>query len=175
MRILGIDPGYERMGVAIIEKSMGGKETVIYSDCVRTSARLSMPERLLIIGDAVSRIITEHHPDAAAIEDLYFAKNTTTALTVAEARGVIQYAITKSGIPCTSYHPNAIKIAVTGYGAAKKEDIAFMIPKLVAFADQAAFAEPAAGRGKLDDELDAIAVALTHLAHSRESYPQMAH
>ena len=163
MRILGIDPGYERLGVAIVERPEDGsrKETVVFSDCIRTNAKLSMPERLSILGNALDAVIREYKPDAAAIEELYFAKNTTTALLVAEARGVIQYVIQSSGIPCHAYHPNVIKIAVTGHGGATKQDIALMIPRLVSY-DAAK---------KMDDELDAIAVALTHLAHSRSSYP----
>lgn len=162
MKILGIDPGYERMGVAIIEKD-SGRETVIYSNCIRTSATLSLPERLVIIGKTLDTIITDYRPDQAAIEALYFAKNTATAMKVAEARGVIQYVISAHSIPLTEYHPNAIKIAITGYGNASKDAIASMIPRLVTY-DTAK---------KIDDELDAIAVALTHSAHTKVIYPQV--
>ena len=155
MKILGIDPGYERCGIAIIEKQQGGKETVVFSTCLRTSAKDDFPKRLFSIGSDLEKIIFEFKPDCAAIEELYFAKNSTTAMKVAEARGVIRYVLEKNNIACTEYHPNAIKIAITGYGGAKKEDIAFMIPKLVAYADAK----------RLDDELDAIAVAITHGAN----------
>lgn len=157
MKIIGIDPGYERLGVAIIEKLDNSRESVVFSDCIRTSAKLAMPDRLLELGQALSNIIEKYKPDEAAIEELYFAKNTTTALLVAEARGVIQYVLREHGVPVTSYHPNAIKIAVTGHGGATKHDIAFMIPKLIAISEHK----------KLDDELDAIAVAITHQASSR--------
>ena len=162
MKILGIDPGYERMGVAIIERNEG-RESVVFSTCIRTSAKLSLPERLVTIGRELESIIVQYLPDQAAIEALYFAKNTTTALKVAEARGVIQFVITSNSIPLFEYHPNIIKIAVTGYGNADKSAIASMIPKLVTY-DAAK---------KIDDELDAIAVALTHSAHSRNNYPQV--
>ena len=155
MKILGIDPGYERLGVAIIEKNTTGKEVVLFSD--------DMPERLFELGRALSAVIKNHKPDAAAIEELYFAKNTKTAMLVAEARGVIQYIIREAGLPCFAYHPNAIKIAVTGHGGATKDDIAFMIPKLVSLS----------GSKKIDDELDAIAVALTHSANGRLNYPHV--
>lgn len=167
MRIIGIDPGYERLGVAVIEKLDGNKESVIFSDCIRTSAKSAMPDRLLELGEALSSIIKKYKPDEAAIEELYFAKNTTTALLVAEARGVIQYVLRQQNIPVTSYHPNAIKIAVTGHGGATKHDIAFMIPKLVVFNEQSHSAKGSAGPRKLDDELDAIAVAITHQASSK--------
>lgn len=162
MRILGIDPGYERMGVAIIEKA-GGKETLVFSGCIRTDPKLSLPDRLVIVGTALQNIIAQHQPDQAAIEALYFAKNTTTALKVAEARGVIQYVITQANVPLIEYHPNAIKIAVTGYGNATKDAIATMVPRLIAMD----------GTKKIDDEMDAIAVALTHGAHTKSIYPQI--
>lgn len=163
MKILGIDPGYERLGVAVIEKAGTAKEVVVFSDCIRTSAKLEMADRLLELGRALSQIIEAHSPDYVAIEELYFAKNTKTAMQVAEARGVIQYIVRTHGIPLCEYHPNAIKIAITGHGAAKKEDIAFMIPKLISYD----------GTKKLDDELDAVAVAITHLANGRNTYPQL--
>lgn len=158
MKIIGIDPGYERLGVAIIEKTDDMKEHVVFSDCIRTSAKLDMSERLHELGTELSQIIERFKPDESAIEELYFAKNTKTAMSVAEARGVIQFILRKNNVPVFAYHPNAIKIAVAGHGGANKNDIAFMIPKLVKIS----------GMKKLDDELDAIAVALTHLA-SRNS------
>ena len=165
MKILGIDPGYERCGIAIIEKSSGGgggKDIVLFSDCIRTSAKSGMPDRLWELGQALSLVIKRHKPDVAAIEELYFAKNTKTAMQVAEARGVIQYRIRSAGLSCFEYHPNTIKIAITGHGSADKKDIAGMIPRLVSFNTDK----------KIDDELDAVAVALTHSAHSRQNYPQ---
>lgn len=166
MKVMGIDPGYERLGIAVVQKAPdeSGRtmETVLFSDCVRTSSRMAMPDRLLELGRSLDRAIRTHEPDAIAMEELYFARNTTTAMLVAEARGVIQYVARASGVPCFQYHPNAIKLAVAGHGGAKKEDIAAMVPRLVSF-DTA---------HKLDDEIDAVAVALTHLAHSRKPYPQ---
>ncbi|MDB4984503.1 MAG: ruvC [Patescibacteria group bacterium] len=152
MKILGIDPGYERCGIAIIEKQNRSKETVVFSTCLRTSSKDEFSKRLASIGSELEAIIAEHKPDTAAIEELYFGKSSTTGLKVAEVRGVIRYVLEKNSIPCTEYHPSAIKIAITGYGSAKKEDIAFMIPKLV----------QCENAKKLDDELDAIAVAITH-------------
>lgn len=162
MKVLGIDPGYERLGVAVIEKLPTGKESVVFSTCLRTSAKLPLSERLFILGQELGNIISLYRPNVLALEELYFAKNSTTALRVAESRGVIQYVAQLHNIPCFEYHPNTIKIAITGYGAAKKEDIAFMVPKLISF-DATKI---------IDDELDAIAVALTHFAHAR-SYPQV--
>lgn len=163
MKILGIDPGYERLGVAIIEKPSQGKEVVIFSDCIKTSSKSKMQDRLFEIGQALSHVIKKYQPDAVAIEELYFAKNTKTAMIVAEARGVIQYICKECGLDIFEYHPNQIKIAITGDGRADKTSIAFMIPKLVAFDT----------RDKIDDEIDAIAVGLTHIAHTKNTYPQI--
>jgi crossover junction endodeoxyribonuclease RuvC len=162
MKIIGIDPGYERMGVAIIEKESSGKEHVVFSCCLRSNPKESLQNRLLSIGKELRSIIQMYRPDAAAIEELYFGKSSTTAMKVAEARGAIQFILGEERVPVFEYHPSAIKIAITGYGSAKKDDIAFMLPKLVSF-------EP---EKKIDDELDAIAVALTHGAHIK-TYPQL--
>jgi crossover junction endodeoxyribonuclease RuvC len=162
MKILGIDPGYERCGIAIIEKKQGGKESVVFSTCIRTDSKLDFEKRLVILAYELEKIIIEFKPDTSAIEELYFAKNTKTAMKVAEARGVIRYILEKNNLKCTEYHPNAIKIAITGYGSATKENIAFMIPKLVTLPH---FAEPSRGEKRLDDELDALAVAITHGAN----------
>lgn len=157
MKLLGIDPGYERCGVAILEKNGSGKEIVLYSGCIRTSSTLSFPERLAQMGQELETIIKHYQPSVAVLEELYFAKNTKTALKVAEARGVITYVAQINHLPVFEYHPNQIKIAITGNGRADKTAIAFMIPKLVVLES---------GK-KIDDELDAIAVGLTHFAHCR--------
>lgn len=154
MKIIGIDPGYERLGIAIIEKINGGKESVVFSTCIRTNPKDSLSDRLHEIGTALQKIVAEYAPDEGAMEDLFFGKSSTTAMKVAEARGVIQYVLRDAGVPVFQYHPSAIKIAITGNGAAKKEDILFMLPKLIDLS----------ATKKLDDELDAIAVAITHLS-----------
>lgn len=157
MKIISIDPGYERCGVAVLEKNELGKEIVLYSDCIRTSAQLSFSDRLFQLGQTLEHIIGTYQPKHLIIEELYFAKNTKTALKVAEARGVIQYIATKNKLPVFEYHPNQIKIAITGDGRADKTAIAFMIPKLITLSSEK----------RIDDELDAIAVGLTHFAHYR--------
>lgn len=162
MRILGIDPGYERLGVAVLER-IGNTDLVIFSTCFQTSSKTPFLDRLYRVGQEIDKIITQWKPEACAIEALYFAKNTKTAMKVAEVRGVIQYVIRDQNLDCYEYHPNTIKIAVAGHGGASKAEIALMIPRLVQLEI----------KGKIDDELDAIAVALTHLAHGRNHYPQI--
>lgn len=161
MKIISIDPGYERCGVAILEKIESGKEVVLYSGCIRTLPSIPFPERLGQLGRQLDTIIKDYQPSVAVLEELYFAKNTKTALKVAEARGVIQYVARTHNLSVFEYHPNQIKIAITGDGRADKTAIAFMIPKLVVY--EKVKNPPAGG----DDELDAIAVGLTHFAHSR--------
>lgn len=161
MRIIGIDPGYDRIGIAIIDKQ-SPRESLVFSTCITTSSKIPFTERLLTLGKTLERIIVEYQPVEAAVEMLYFAKNSTTALAVAEARGVIQYLLTCYNIAISEYHPNTIKLAITGYGSADKRAITNMIPRLI----QVGISK------KLDDELDAIAVALTHSAHQNSHYPQ---
>lgn len=153
MKIIGIDPGYERLGIAIIEKTPTDKEQIIYSACFKTSSSLAFSERLLAVALELQSIINKYHPEVCAIEELYFAKNTKTAMKVAEVRGSIITIMRLANIPVHEYHPNNIKIAITGHGAATKSDIAWMLPRLINIPENIK---------KIDDELDAIAVALTH-------------
>ncbi|MFA5932093.1 MAG: crossover junction endodeoxyribonuclease RuvC [Candidatus Paceibacterota bacterium] len=158
MRILGIDPGYERLGVAILEKNRGDKkETVIFSECFKTSAKLEFNERLLLIGEEVKKIIKKYKPEVLSIETLFLTTNHKTVMHVAEARGVVIYEATAARLKIFEASPPQIKIATTGYGKANKEQIIKMVKILVDI-------DPAK---KSDDELDAIAIAITALAHMR--------
>lgn len=156
MRILAIDPGYERLGVAILEKTKTKRETVLYSDCFHTSAKESHPTRLGLIATEVKRIIKEYKPEALAIETLFFSVNKKTALQVAEARGALLATCVQSGLQVFEYAPVHIKIAVTGHGGSDKKQVIFMVKKLITFEKDA-----------LDDEYDAIAIGLTALATER--------
>ena len=157
MRIIAIDPGYDRMGVAILEKLDGDKEKIIFSTCIETSGETEFADRLLSIGESVENLIVDYSPIAMAIEDLFFAKNTKTALRVASARGSIIYIAKKNNIPVYEYKPNEIKIAVTGYGNANKSEIQEFIPKIIKIEKEK----------MLDDEIDAIAVGLTFFAREK--------
>lgn len=159
MKIISIDPGYDRIGVAILEKDPLKKpsESVVFSTCIITDKKQSFYERMQYVQGELIKILDQYQPEQLAIEELYFAKNTKTALRVAEAKGIIVGTVLEKNIPVTELHPNHIKIAITGYGAAKKEDILFMLPKLITV-------NPV---GKLDDELDAIAVGIAYFAHTR--------
>lgn len=157
MKILGIDPGVERVGIAIVEKNGSSKESLIYSECFKTSAKLSHATRLAHIGERIAAVINEHSPRGLAIEKLYFETNVTTAMSVSEARGVVLYEAARAGLSIYEYTPLQIKAAVTGYGKGDKKAIARMVPLLIALPD----------RAMLDDEIDAIAVGLTCFASER--------
>jgi crossover junction endodeoxyribonuclease RuvC len=159
MRILSIDPGFERVGIAIIERLPKQKDTLVYSTCFKTSAKLPFHERLTAIGNEVELTIKKYKPSALAIEKLYFTTNQKTAMGVAEARGVIIYSASRNGLSLFEYTPPQIKVAVTGYGKADKNMVMSMVPKLISI--------PAAISS--DDELDAIAIGLTCLACERFS------
>lgn len=157
MKILSIDPGFERIGIAIIEKDIKGKEVLVYSECFKTKASLPFYERILLIGQKIETITKEYKPIALAIEKLYFTTNQKTVMGVAEARGVIIYSAIKHGLKIFEYTPPQIKVAVTGYGKADKTQVMSMVPKLISIPNKI----------KSDDELDAIAIGLTCLACER--------
>jgi crossover junction endodeoxyribonuclease RuvC len=156
MRVIAIDPGYGRCGVAIVEKN-GGKDAWIYSDCIETQAKDGFVERLAQIVAECERLIKEHKPDALAMERLFFNNNQKTAMQVAEVRGAILNAAAVAGIPSFEYTPGQVKSATSGYGRADKKQIITMVNMLLKI-DKAV---------KHDDEYDAIAVGITHLAHTR--------
>ena len=157
MKILGIDPGYDRLGIAIIEKPAKGREILLYSNCFQTSAKDDMYVRFGKIGAEISRVLDEYKPDALALETLFITKNQKTAMRVAEARGIIIYEASKRKLPIFEYGPMEIKTAVTSDGKSDKERVMKMIPLLISMPKKIT----------VDDEYDAIAVALTHAACSR--------
>lgn len=163
MRILGIDPGYDRVGIAIVEKKTRVKEVLVYSECLQTSSKDDFYTRLREVGAKIAEIIKEYSPDALAIESLFITKNQKTAMRVSEARGVIAYEAVRKNIPVYEYTPLQIKIAVTGHGGSDKGQVIKMIPLLIKMTSKKA----------QDDEYDAIAVALTCIASEASSFPQI--
>jgi crossover junction endodeoxyribonuclease RuvC len=113
MRIISIDPGYERLRVAIIQKEKNKREELVFSECFKTSSKLPHAERLTLIGDRIKEIIKKYKPEQMATEKLFFSGNQKTALLVAEARGVILYSGTSQGLEIFEYTPNEVKIAVS--------------------------------------------------------------
>lgn len=152
MRVLGIDPGYDRLGLAVLEGDPS-KPQHIWSECV-TPAKGRAEARLAAVYEAVSSAILQYHPDKLSLETLFFSTNKKTAIAVAESRGAILAAAGAHQVPISEYSPGQVKLAVTGHGAADKAAIARMIPHLISLPQ----------KKRLDDELDAIAVAIAGLA-----------
>lgn len=148
--VMGIDPGYSRIGIAIIQKE-NSKEKLIYSECFETDKSLEHSKRLSLISKRVKQIIKKWKPKRLAMESLLFSKNTKTAIKVAEARGVVLALSAENGIPVFEFNPNTIKLAVTGYGKSDKKQIIYMINIVLGIKRKI----------KFDDEYDAIAAALT--------------
>ena len=165
MRILGIDPGYERLGIAILEKSNADKkEKLIFSTCFKTSQVLSFEERLLLLGKEIHLIIKKYKPEVLAIEKLFLTSNQKSAMHVAETRGVILYEAIKAGLKIFEASPGEIKLATTGYGKADKEQVIKMVKLLI---DMPSKVQSNLNTKDSDDELDAIAIGLTAFAKLR--------
>jgi crossover junction endodeoxyribonuclease RuvC len=151
-RILGIDPGFDRLGLAVLEGDPSRPQH-IWSTCV-SPTKGDASDRLAQVYRAVSDAITAHAPQAMALETLFFSTNKKTALSVAEARGVVLAAAGAHDLPVLEFSPGQVKLAVTGHGGADKAAIARMLPHLLTL--------PA--KKRLDDEVDAIAIAIAGLA-----------
>lgn len=173
MKIISIDPGYERLGIAVLEKELKNpafaksygvakKEKLIFSECFKTSSTLPHHERLSLIGNHIREIIKKHKPEALATEKLFFSGNQKTAMLVAEARGVILYTASSLGLEIFEYTPNNVKIAITGYGRSEKRQIISMLEKLIVLPPSLKL------RRAEDDEFDAIAIGLCHFASMRK-------
>jgi crossover junction endodeoxyribonuclease RuvC len=151
MTILGIDPGFARVGWAVMEVQ-NSKFKVQNYGCVETSKETASDERLVDVYKQVCKLIKKYKPEALAIEELFFTNNAKTAFKVGEARGVIILSGAIQDIPVFSYTPLQVKIAVTGYGQADKPQVGRMLKAILKLREMP----------KLDDTVDAIAVALTH-------------
>jgi len=147
MRILGIDPGTHRIGFGILEKE-GSNFKVIDYGCLDLKEKDSS-KRLLIIFERISAIIKDRAPDLVAVENLFFAKNQTTALSVAEARGIIKLAVVKAKKLLFEPTPLQVKQAISGYGRASKAQMQKMVQRILKLKEIP----------KPDDAADALAVA----------------
>lgn len=162
--IAGVDPGYDRMGLAITTGNVS-KPELIYSACIESNRSSTFAERLLTIGTAAHELFLKFTPSVVAIEHLYFSKNVKTAIAVAGARGVILYEAARLNIPVFEYSPSEVKIAVTGHGKSDKKQIESMVKRLI-FVKKTDL---------LDDEYDAIALCLTHEAMAKHLYSHTPH
>ena len=158
MRILGIDPGLAIVGYGVIDCERGKSKVVDYG-VINTPKEEKLPARLHIIYDSLAALIDKFKPDCMAIEELFFTKNITTGIAVAEARGVILLCATHKLGHIFEYTPNQIKEALTGYGKATKQQMQFMVTRLLGLSSVP----------KPDDAADALAVALTQAQTGRLS------
>ena len=151
MIILGIDPGLAIVGWGVIEYQSSHFRTIAYGS-IQTPAGTRTEERLKAIYEGVVQLIREYHPDAMAIEELFFNTNITTGIRVAEARGVILLAAEQEGIAIQEYTPLQVKQAVVGYGRAEKKQVISMVTVLLGLKKPP----------KPDDTADALAIAICH-------------
>lgn len=160
MKILGIDPGTATVGWGMIE-AVNGKPRVIAYGHITTEKSLPMPKRLQEIRDDLTTLIKQYQPDRAAVEELFFFNNQKTAITVAEARGIILLTLTDFSLSIAEYTPLQVKQSLTNYGRADKSQMQLMVQKLLGLSEIP----------KPDDAADALAIALCD--HARYRMEQM--
>jgi crossover junction endodeoxyribonuclease RuvC len=155
--VLGIDPGTAATGYGVVERTGSQLRAVDYG-CLETLPSMELPRRLLEIHQAVTELILTHRPELLGVERLFFNRNVQTAFAVGQARGVVLLAAAEHGIPVFEYGPHEVKLAVTGYGRAGKEQVQRMVQMVLGM--------PVLPRP--DDAADALAVAIC-LAHGQRS------
>jgi|SRR5579884_1396583 len=151
-RALGVDPGTARLGYAVVEEYRS-RLTLIACGCIETPKTLAMPQRLLQLYNDLSAIVQQHQPREMAVEELFFAKNTTTVIAVGQARGVALLVAAEAGLTVSEYKPMHVKQAVHGYGLASKDQVGEMVKVLLGLPSVP----------KPDDAADAAAIAICHL------------
>ena len=154
MKVLSIDPGFDRLGVAVLDNT-SGIDVLLYSNCIETKRSEDLVDRLFFLGKCFEDILDIYKPDAIGIETLFFNTNQKTAIGVAQARGIIIFLAKVAQCAVYEFGPQEIKVAVTGYGKSDKKAVIYMVKRLVENVPENA----------LDDEYDAIAVGITCLAH----------
>lgn len=157
MRVFAVDPGYDRMGVALLDAQRGRAPRLLFSETCRTDRRLPFPERLAHLTAAARVTMEKFSPEVFALERLYFSKNKKTALRVSEVRGALLALAQERGLRIEEYAPAEVKIALTGYGKSDKKGVSFMVGKFLSLSPGE----------RLDDEYDAIAVGLACVASLR--------
>ena len=156
IKVLAIDTGFDRLGIAILDK-INNRDNLIYSECFETKRKDKIQQRLLEINNYLEGIIQKYNPNTVVCESLFVFKNHKTVISVAGVRGIILYLCGKYNIEFVEYTPIQIKSAVTGDGRADKKQVEFMVRNIFKsnlFKDKI-----------LDDEMDAIAIGITGLAY----------
>ncbi|MBS1254037.1 MAG: Crossover junction endodeoxyribonuclease RuvC [Anaerolineales bacterium] len=153
MLVVGVDPGTAITGYGLVRQLGGRQVELVDYGVIRTPSDRPMAERLRQLYHDLHDVVAEHQPDEAAVEELFFSRNVTTALTVGQARGVAMLAAAEAGLPVHEYKPAEIKQAVVGYGNASKEQVQEMVRVLLGIAEVP----------RPDDAADAVAVAICHI------------
>lgn len=156
MRIIGLDPGTATTGFGIIDVEAGELSAVKFG-VITTSPKWKMHHRLQKLYEDITELIVTYKPDSAGVEELFFGRNVTTAITVGQARGVLLLALANAEIPIAEYSPPKIKDAVTGYGKADKAQVQLMVRNLLNLEETP----------RPDDAADGLAVAITHYHYAR--------
>ncbi len=148
--IIAIDPGYDRCGVALVTKEYS-TYTTIHSECIETKKTDSYYDRLFKIGNIIREMITRFKPNILCIEKVFFTTNQKTASNISEVRGLIFFIAREQGLDIIELTPLEVKMSLTGYGKATKDQINYMVPKLTKLDVYKKY---------LDDEIDAIAIGI---------------
>jgi crossover junction endodeoxyribonuclease RuvC len=157
VKVLGVDPGSIVVGYGVVETDTNHFARLVECGVLRTDTGAPLPHRLRTIHDGLSELITRHHPDCMAVEDIFYGKNPRSSAVLGHARGVILLSAERAGLPIAEYSPATIKKTVVGRGAALKPQVAYMVAQLLRLADPPTPADAA----------DGVAVALTHLLRGR--------
>jgi len=153
MIVLGVDPGTATTGYGVVARSGEGAVSLLECGVIRTDARAELPVRLKEIYQGIAEVLDRHAPDLMAVEGVFYGKNVRTTVVLGHARGAILLAATLRDLPIAEYAPAEIKNAIVGTGRATKEQVQFMVQRLLRLK------EPP----RPSDAADAVAVALTHL------------
>jgi crossover junction endodeoxyribonuclease RuvC len=154
MRILGIDPGTQKVGFGVIDVEGDRFSTVTYG-VIQTDSKAAMPSRLAVIYRDIQELLNEVKPDQVAIEQLFAFRNVTNVITVSQARGVLVLAVEQQGLPISEYTPMVVKQSLTGYGRAEKREVQEQVKE---FLNLDKIPRP-------DDAADALAIAICHVQH----------
>lgn len=153
MRVLGVDPGLTRCGIAVVDGGTGRSARCVAVTVVRTPVEAELGPRLMIVADAVERWLDEHRPDVVAVERVFSQYNVQTAMGTAQAGGVVALVATRRDIPVAFHTPSEVKAAVTGTGRADKAQVTTMVTRLLGLSSRPSPADAA----------DALALAICHL------------
>jgi crossover junction endodeoxyribonuclease RuvC len=157
LKIVGVDPGTAATGYGVVVRGGGGAVSLLECGVIRTTAAAALPVRLREIHEGLGEVLDRHGPDVVAVEDVFYGKNVRTTVMLGHTRGAVLLAAALRDLPVASYSPAEVKNGIVGTGRATKEQVQFMVKKLLRLKTAPS----------PSDAADGIAVALCHLASSR--------